>query len=262
LRLFRSAFVPLVAVALVGWLPLQLGIAWATPSLDLANDRMTRMMVVAFSDWVFGSYIYAACYLTLYGCAEGRAPKSVLATLGWAYRRALRLWPGMWLTRFMVSFVVGVASFPLLAGFGALQRYAPESAYIISDLDSLYDVDSADLLPLLLLIPLLIPPIFIYLRYMLAEVVVALGRTDGFDALQKSRALTEGFKKRLVVAVLVIGVPVEIVTGIATLVGQALGLYGEAVFAAITMVGYSVSAALFVHFYLLRGGDLRFDSTN
>ena len=175
--------------------------------------------------------------------------------LGWAYRRALSVWLGTFLTLMMVSFAVVIPGLPVLGGLYLIQRRWPALGEVVTDPSRVVSLSPGELAPLLLMLPLLAPPVYFFLRYALAEVVVALERTDGFEALQRSKALTLGARSKLLVAMVVLDGPVLAVglgiEGLADSVSPWAGSFATA----FSMVLAALPGTFLVHVYLAQGGD-------
>lgn len=215
----------------------------------------------SLGDLVIGSLVLPALYAVLYRAARGKRLSDLPQTLRWAYGRGLFgwvwTWLGMFMTRFLVSFIVGVAMLPALAGAWGVSRAWPAIDQLIRAPEQLASVAASDptaLAPLLLAAPLLALPVALLLRYALAEPAVALERIDGFEALKRSQDLTTGVKWRILAGLVVLGLPYE-----AALLAlpQAIASLGQvaagAARACCLVLGALVGAFLF-EVFLARGG--------
>ena len=193
LRGYVRALPAIAVVGLAGAIPMQLVVTWLMVHQGIAGDLIWEWRYQGLADGILGCVISAALYLTIHRCLV-QGPPSLVGlprVLGWAYRRAVGVWLGMFMTRMMVSFVIALPALPLLGGLYLITRRWPEFSQVITHPGSA-SPNPATLLPFLILVPLLALPLFYYLRYALIEAVVSLERTDGFEALRRSQTLTDG----------------------------------------------------------------------
>jgi hypothetical protein len=250
---------PVIAVVgLIGAIPMQLAVTWLLSHQGIGDDAVWELRYQGLADWLFGSLISPAVFLVIHRSiveASRGERTGVLVMLGWAYRRALSVWLGTFLTRMMVSFAVVIPGLPVLGGLYLIQRRWPALGEVVTDPSRVVSLSPGELAPLLLMLPLLAPPVYFFLRYALAEVVVALERTDGFEALQRSKALTLGARSKLLVAMVVLDGPVLAVglgiEGLADSVSPWAGSFATA----FSMVLAALPGTFLVHVYLAQGGD-------
>jgi hypothetical protein len=254
---YARAFPSIALVGLAGGLPMQLLVVWLLLRQGIQDDAVWVMRYQGIADWILGSLIAAALYRTIHrSIAEGPPRASELTgRLGWAYRRALGVWLGMFLTRMMVSFAVMIPGLPILGGLYLLGQRWPLLFRLVSDPGAVSELDPAMLLWLLAMVPLLALPMFFYLRYQLADTIVSLERTDGFEAMQRSKQLTTGAKWKLLWGVIVLGLPIELLWLLLSGLGDAIDPWAGALGNAIGMVLAALPGTFLVQVYLSQGGD-------
>ena len=260
LKSFFLAFPTLALVGLIGAVPLQLAVTWLMQRQGIVGDALWEWRYQGFADWIFGSLIAPALYFAIYRSivereAQETDRKGRLLMLGASYRRGVSVWLGMFLTRMKVSFAVMIPALPLLGGLALLNRRYPELGRLMTDPSSASSISGEMVLYLVLLLPLLMLPLFFYLRYSLTECVVALERTDGFEALRRSRGLTDGVKTKLLVGMILLDTPVLIVSLILEAVAAGVSLWAGALATAVSMVLAALPGAFLVHVYIAKGGD-------
>lgn len=224
-------------VIIAGALPIQLIVTAVFVERGLTGDSLLLLQVQSLIDWVFGSVIISAVYNTLSLRSERSEELSLGQTVVRAYRKGLKTWLGLFLTRGMVGFVVGIAALPVFLGLWLVGRLSPGLAALTSDPSAISGLGIGDFLPLLLVVPFAIPGVIIFLRYLLADAVVSLEGIDGFLALQRSRTLMRGRARVVFLALLPLLVPLE-----------ALGMLTAA---SISVVGVWIGAFLTVGMMVL-----------
>lgn len=244
------------AVVLVGAVPSQMILAWIIQRQGVTSTFWHMQYQGAF-EWVIGSLIVSALYVAIHELIRGDAPRGLGGVVPWAYRRGVRAWPGMFMTRIMVSFVVGIASFPTLIGVWGVTRLWPELGRMLSSPEAMEHASPSDFFPLLLVTPLLALPVAIYLRYALTEAVVSIERRDGFDALQRSKTLTRGARWRMLLCLLPLELPIQTLHFVVFGAAPELGPYVTALATSGIMVLGVLTGTLFIHIYIAQGGEGR-----
>jgi hypothetical protein len=262
-RLLRETFAalhsvlwPCSVVVVVGALPLQLTLTAVAVSRGFTDDSLLLLQAQALIDWVFGSVIISAVYATLAARLEGRQRQSIAALLRLAYRNGLRTWIGLFLTRGMVGFVVGIASLPVLLGLWIAGRISPRLMALTADPSAVATLSLSELAALLIVIPFAIPALSVFVRYLLADAVVALEHVDGFEAMQRSRALMQGAGGAALLALLPLLLPLEILGLLTARSGDVVGPWGAAVFFVGMMVLNVVVEILLFQLFRQRGGAI------
>jgi hypothetical protein len=245
-RLWVRALPVIVGVTLVGPLPLQLALSWILVRQGIWDQPLWRLQYQGIADWVVGSLLVAALYIAIADVAAGAERGGRCVGVGGAYRRALRAWLGMFLTRMMVSVVVGVAALPALLGLWLAGRLSPGLAAALRDPASLADLGPAGLAPLAIVVPFLVPAALVYLRYALVEPVVALERVDGFEALERSAGLTAGVRLPLARSLLPLVAALEVVGLAVSAAGDALGPWASALATAASGLVFCLAGCLLV----------------
>ncbi len=255
LRLWVRALPRIIGVTVLGGLPIQLLLAWIFIHQGLEDDALWQMQYQGIADWVMGSLVIAALYQTIHGSLVGDAGLGWTSAISAAFRRGFHVWVGMFVTRMIVSVVVGVAMFPVLGGLWVAGRLSPRLTQVMGSPENIMTFSAAELAPLLIIVPLLIPPFLVFLRYALVEPIVAIEGIDGFEALQRSKALTTGARWSLVKGLLPLVLPLEVLSFIVASVGSQLGPWGAALLTTTNMVLLSTTGCLLVVYYRIRGGD-------
>ena len=261
LKSYFSAFPLIALVGLAGAVPLQLAVTWLLHRQGIVGDTTWEWRYQGFADWLFGSLIAPALYFAVHRSILERdaatPPRggSHLASFGASYRRGVSVWLGMFLTRMMVSFAIMIPALPLLGGLYLLNQRFPALGRMMTDPSAASSITPEMLIYALLLLPLLLLPLFFYLRYSLAECVVALERTDGFEALGRSRTLTDGAKWKLLLGMVLLDTPVLLVGLLLEGLAVEVSPWAGALATAVTMVLAALPGTFLVHVYLAQGGD-------
>ncbi len=243
----------IAAVALAGALPMQLLVAWIIEAQEI-TDAFWQYQYQGLADLLLGTLIVTAVYTAIHDSIEGTSPKSCVQAIGQAYLKGLKAWTGMFITRFMVSIVVGLVALPVLAGVWVVSQAFPQVAQQLAAAENPEAIDVGALWPLVLVTPLFIPVLAIFLRYVLTEPLVALRRIDGFEALEASKALTKGVRLRVLAGMLVLTLPVDVIFLLVSTSTSLLGPWVAAVLTACTMVLAAISGTFLVHVFIEQGG--------
>jgi len=256
LKTYVKVLPQITLVALAGSLPLQLFIAWLIEQQE-GDSALMMMQYQGLGDWVFGSLIVAALYNTIYDAVIGADDKGLIATLISSYKRGLRAWVGMFVTRMMVSIAVGVSAAPTLAAFWAIGKFWPDMPQVSLVEGNVPTEAWGKLAPLILATPLLALPIMLYLWYVLTEIVVAVERIDGFSALQRSRELTRGIRWKILAGLAPLVIPLQILSFWLLGISEALGPWLSGLLTALTMVIIAIVGTFLAHVYVAQGGTGR-----
>lgn len=251
---YWSSLPAFAAVVLVVAIPSQLVLAWILQRQGV-ESTFWHMQYQGAAEWVVGSLIVSSLYVTIHASIRNEAPQGLGSVVIWAYRRGVRAWPGMFMTRLMVSFVVGVASLPALLGVWGVTQLWPGLGRLLSSPERLEQSSPIEFAPLLLVIPLFALPLAIYLRYALTEAVVSIERRDGFEALQRSRTLTHGVRWQMLLCLLPLEIPIQALQFGVLGAAPELGPYLTAMITTFIMVLAALTGTLLVHIYRKQGGD-------
>jgi hypothetical protein len=265
LTTYAKALPAIAAVTLAAQLPTQifLGVIFERRGI---TSSFWQEQYRSLGDLVIGSLILPAIYSILYQSTQGQRLADLPRTLRWAYGRGLFgwvwTWLGMFMTRFLVSFVVGAAMLPAMAGAWGVSRAWPEIGRLVAAPEQLASAAVSAptaLAPLLLAAPLLALPLVIFLRYALAEPAVALERVDGFEALKRSQELVSGagVKWRLLAGLVVLDLPYEAASMALPEIAAPLGQVAVGAAKACCLVLGVVLAAFLVEVFLAEGGEPR-----
>ncbi len=256
LKTYVSALPAIATVALAGAIPLNLALTWLMERQGIAGDRLWELRYQGLADLILGSLIGPAVYLAIHRVIARGPPRTaeLPRVLGWAYKRAVGVWIGMFLTRLMVSFAVMIPALPLLGGLYLINRRFPELSALATD-PAAAPIRPEMVLWLLLLVPLLVPPMYYYLRFILAEVVVSLERTDGFEAMQRSRALTRGVKWKVLLGLTALEVPIFLLGLALEAIGDGINPWAGALGTAASALLLALSGTFLVQVYLSQSGD-------
>jgi len=207
LRMWWRGIAPIAVTVCLGTVPVQLLLAWALSSQGLEGDATWMMRYQGLVDLALGPLVLAAVLISIKQVLDEGGAGALSSALS-SYRQAVGVWGGMFLTRIMVAFVLLVSLIPLLAGWLVVTHFSPAAARLLTE--PAYEVlveQPADLWPLLFLLPLGVGAVLVYLWYALSEVVVAVERKDGFEALRRSRALSKGARRQILGVLILFGIP-------------------------------------------------------
>lgn len=248
---FRSLPV-IAAVVLATALPAQLALAWLFVRLGLEQDPSWQGRYQGLADLTIGCLTIPATLIAILAALEG--PRlGPLRALARAYRAALGVWVGTFVTRLMVSFIVLVAGgLPLLVGMAVVGWVWPDAPGLLDGAQALETASLGELWPLLLPLPLAAGGVVVFLWYALAEVVVALERVDGFAALERSRALTAGVRRQVLAGLLLLSGPV-LAAELATYgAGARVGVWWGAALTSALLVASALPATFLVCLFVER----------
>jgi hypothetical protein len=250
---FVSSLPTLAAVVLATALPTQLLLAWIFIRLGAESNAGSQVLFQSFADLIVGSLTIPATYVALREAIERRSAP-LLGRVGRAYRRAVGVWVGMALTRLVAQFVVSVTGLlPMLGGYLVVRHLAPGLAGVIEDPWAVIASASPRELALLAaVLPLGAGGVVTYLWYALAEPVVALERLDGFAALQRSKALTQGLRKRILAGMVLLGGPIVVGDSLLTGVGARHGVWLGAIVGSALLVAWVLPSSFLAHVFLAR----------
>jgi hypothetical protein len=216
------------------------------------------------ADLAIGSLLLPALYAVFYRATLGERLAGLPRTIRWAYGGGAFKWIGTWLgmfmTRFLVSFVVGVAFLPALAGAWGVSRAWPAIGRVLAAPDRIASAIAsapATFAPMLLVVPLLVLPLAIWLRYALAEPAAALERIDGFEALKRSQELTSGARRHVLGGLVALYVPFQVAWFLLPEIAATAGPLAVGAMKACCLVLAAPFMAFLVEVFLAQGGAPR-----